>query len=88
MAHPPDGPAGTIGHRRGCGSHADAAAPHVQDATRIRQLTQQVPVVYYAFDVLYRDGRLTIGLPYRQRRRLLESLELHGPHWDTPPYRA
>nr|WP_275403916.1 hypothetical protein [Pseudonocardia acidicola] len=51
-------------------------------------MTQQVPVVYYAFDVLYRDGRLTIGLPYRQRRRLLESLELHGPHWDTPPYRA
>jgi bifunctional non-homologous end joining protein LigD len=61
---------------------------HVQNATRIQRLTQQVPVAYYAFDVLYRDGHMTLGLPYRERRRLLESLELPGPHWDTPPYVA
>jgi bifunctional non-homologous end joining protein LigD len=31
---------------------------------------------------------VTFRLPYRERRRLLESLELRGPHWDTPPYAA
>ncbi len=59
---------------------------HVQNAAQIRRLAEEIPVAYYAFDLLYRDGRSTLGLPYRERRRLLDSLELRGPHWDTPPY--
>ncbi|HKT00282.1 MAG TPA: DNA polymerase ligase N-terminal domain-containing protein [Rugosimonospora sp.] len=42
--------------------------------------------VYLVFDVLWLDGRLTIELPYRDRRELLESLAIAGPHWQTPPY--
>jgi bifunctional non-homologous end joining protein LigD len=61
---------------------------HVQNAARVQLLSEQVPIAYYAFDLLYRDGHLTLGLAYRQRRELLESLDLHGPHWDTPPYVA
>jgi bifunctional non-homologous end joining protein LigD len=59
---------------------------HLQNQARVRRLSEQVPVTYLIFDLLYLDGRHTIGLPYRQRRELLASLELRGPHWDTPPY--
>jgi bifunctional non-homologous end joining protein LigD len=43
-----------------------------------------VPIVYVLFDLLYLDGRSTMGLPYRERRVLLEQLELSGPAWTTP----
>ena len=59
---------------------------HLQNRAQIRRLAEQVPVRYRIFDLLYLDGHLTIGLPYRQRRELLESLDLRGSHWDTPPY--
>jgi bifunctional non-homologous end joining protein LigD len=59
---------------------------HVQNPAQARRLSERVPVTYRLFDVLYLDGRTTIGLSYQQRRELLESLELRGPRWDTPPY--
>ncbi|HEV7899449.1 MAG TPA: non-homologous end-joining DNA ligase [Planosporangium sp.] len=59
---------------------------HQRDPARIRRLREQTPVTYQVFDLLYLDGHNTIGLRYEQRRELLESLRLHGPHWDTPPY--
>jgi len=37
------------------------------------------------FDLLFLDGHSTLELPYRERRRLLEGLELKGPYWQTPP---
>ncbi len=59
---------------------------HVQKPAQIRRLAEQVPVTYFIFDLLYLDGRRTIGLRYEQRRELLEALDLRGPHWDTPPH--
>jgi bifunctional non-homologous end joining protein LigD len=59
---------------------------HVRNPVEIRRLREQTPVTYQVFDLLFLDGHLTTGLPYVQRRELLESLGLHGPHWDTPPY--
>jgi bifunctional non-homologous end joining protein LigD len=41
------------------------------------------PVTYLAFDLLWLDGRLLTGLPYTERRRLLEELEVAGPAWQT-----
>jgi bifunctional non-homologous end joining protein LigD len=35
------------------------------------------------FDLLWLDGRLLTALPYVERRRLLEELELAGPAWQT-----
>lgn len=35
-------------------------------------VTAQTPSMYVAFDLLYLDGRCLTGLPYRERRRLLE----------------
>jgi bifunctional non-homologous end joining protein LigD len=61
---------------------------HVASESKIRTLMKEVPVAYLIFDLLYVDGRSTMSLPYFERRELLESLGLKGPHWDTPPYLA
>ena len=58
---------------------------HVSGAARIRRLTVSVPVTYFIFDVLHLDGRSTMSAPYRERRALLEDLDLSGPSWRTPP---
>ncbi|WP_446459360.1 ATP dependent DNA ligase [Streptomyces rubiginosohelvolus] len=36
------------------------------------------------FDLVHLDGRLLTGLPYAERRELLEGLGLAGPAWSTP----
>ncbi len=61
---------------------------HVSSQSAIRRLTEEVPVSYMIFDLLYLDGRGTMGLPYRQRRASLEQLDLRGPAWQTPAYHA
>ncbi len=58
---------------------------HINEAARARRLAEQVPATFMAFDVVHLDGRPTIGLPYDERRRLLEALGLDGPHWHIPP---
>ena len=59
---------------------------HVESESAIRRLRKDVPVVYTIFDLLWLDGHSTMSLPYEERRRLLESLELRGPSWHTPAY--
>jgi len=59
---------------------------HVANAAQARRLAQQVPATLLLFDVLHLDGRSLVGLPWRERRKVLESLELDGPRWQTPPY--
>jgi bifunctional non-homologous end joining protein LigD len=49
---------------------------------------ERTPIVYMAFDLLYLDGHDTTGLPYEERRGLLESLGLEGPHWRVSPSRV
>ncbi len=58
---------------------------HVQNDRQARNLANAVPVTYLIFDVLYLDGKSCVDLPYAERRRLLEGLELRGPHWNTSP---
>ena len=50
----------------------------------VRRKMREVPVAYMIFDLLYLDGRTTMGLPYRERRRILEGLKLKGRYWQTP----
>jgi bifunctional non-homologous end joining protein LigD len=61
---------------------------HVEDRGSIERLRVEIPAVYVLFDVLWLDGSLVTGEPYRVRRELLESLGLDGPAWRTPPYEA
>jgi bifunctional non-homologous end joining protein LigD len=60
------------------------ARMHLRDPGAIRQIAARVPVAYVLFDVLWLDGHLVIDLEYRERRRLLEGLDLRGPSWQTP----
>jgi bifunctional non-homologous end joining protein LigD len=62
------------------------ARMHVTNQAQVRRLTTQVPVTYLVFDVLYLDGRSLLDVPYVERRRVLESLQLSGPSWQTPPH--
>jgi bifunctional non-homologous end joining protein LigD len=55
-------------------AHAQAAAV----------ASARAPAAFLAFDLLHIDGRATLGLPYAERRRLLEGLALEGPAWQTP----
>ncbi len=43
------------------------------------------PVCFMAFDLLQLGDELLVDRPYRERRRILDDLELSGPHWCTPP---
>ena len=43
----------------------------------------KAPATWVAFDVCYLDGHSLMDQPYRERRAALESLELHGPAWQT-----
>lgn len=61
---------------------------HLQNAAQVRRLAQEMPVTYCVFDLLFLDGHDTMSLPYRERRELLEALDLNGPQWSTPPYRV
>lgn len=42
-------------------------------------------VCYMAFDILRIGERELIDLPYRERRSILEELDLNASHWCTPP---
>ena len=59
---------------------------HVADARQAARLAGSIPATLMAFDVLHLDGRSTTTLAYRERRALLSSLRVEGPHWRTPAY--
>ncbi len=60
------------------------ARMHVQHPRA--DLLRAVPVTYLVFDLLRWDNHSLLPLPYRERRSLLESLELDTlPHVDLPP---
>jgi bifunctional non-homologous end joining protein LigD len=49
------------------------------------RLLSQIPIVFYAFDVLALDGQELIGRPYADRRDILEGLDLAGDRVTVPP---
>lgn len=58
---------------------------HVANPAQARRLAEHQPVTYLIFDLLHLDGHSCLPLAYRQRRELLEDLNLHGPRWQTSP---
>jgi bifunctional non-homologous end joining protein LigD len=50
------------------------------------RLIRQVPVHYVAFDLPYLGGHALYDLPYRDRRALLDGLELAAGPIEAPPY--
>jgi bifunctional non-homologous end joining protein LigD len=51
-----------------------------------KRLARSAPVTYVIFDLLWLDGHSLIGLPYRERRERLATLQLAGPTWQTPEH--
>jgi bifunctional non-homologous end joining protein LigD len=62
------------------------ARMHVTNAAQVRRLVETTPITYLVFDVLHLDGHSLLDLPYVERREMLESLQLSGPSWQTPPH--
>jgi bifunctional non-homologous end joining protein LigD len=58
---------------------------HVTSASQASRLAEQIPVTYLAFDLLQLDGRPLTGLPYSERRALLEGIMRSGAGWLCPP---
>ncbi|MBV8235251.1 MAG: ATP-dependent DNA ligase [Acidimicrobiia bacterium] len=58
----------------------------IESDSALRRAAREHPVAVMLFDILYCEGRATIGLPYTQRRERLESLGLAGPNWQTPAF--
>ncbi len=52
---------------------------------RLLQADMSVPVTFVAFDVLAVDDTDVTRQPYRERRRLLEGLNLDAERWTTIP---
>lgn len=57
---------------------------HVSDPRQAAERSAAVPVVLALFDLLALDGHDLTGLPWHERRRLLEALVEPGPHWQVP----
>jgi bifunctional non-homologous end joining protein LigD len=51
---------------------------------RARHAAAARPASFVAFDLLELDGRDVTGLPYDERRRILEGLVLPSPRWSVP----
>jgi bifunctional non-homologous end joining protein LigD len=59
---------------------------HVSSGTQAKRLAKAAPVTYMIFDLLWLDGHSLMGLPYEDRRELLEKLDLNGATWQTPEH--
>ena len=59
---------------------------HVASEAAARRRAKDHPVTYVIFDLLYLEGRSLLDEPYEERRRLLDGLDLQGPHWQVPSY--
>ena len=59
---------------------------HLASDSAVRRRMKSTPAIYMIFDLIHLDGRDLMGLPYTERRELLESLELDGPNWKVPAY--
>ncbi len=59
---------------------------HIASEAQAKRLSKESPVAYVIFDLLWLDGHSVMGLPYTDRRELLERLELKGSNWQVPDY--
>ncbi|HEY0936583.1 MAG TPA: non-homologous end-joining DNA ligase [Trebonia sp.] len=58
---------------------------HVSSPAQAIRLAEQTPVTYLAFDLLQLDGRPLGGLPYAERRQVLETVVPNTGTWQCPP---
>jgi bifunctional non-homologous end joining protein LigD len=66
---------------------AQARRAQARGEAALRRQAARSPAVFFAADLVWLEGHSAAPLPYRQRRSLLERLELSGPAWETAPSR-
>jgi bifunctional non-homologous end joining protein LigD len=60
---------------------------HIGDRASAARLAARIPITYVVFDVLRLQGESLLRLPYRDRRELLEQLEIrHGSAQTVPVF--
>jgi bifunctional non-homologous end joining protein LigD len=59
---------------------------HVRDRRRAERLAATRPVTLMVFDLLRLYGSDLTAQPLSARREILERLDLHGRHWQVPPF--
>ncbi|GAA3471992.1 non-homologous end-joining DNA ligase [Nonomuraea roseola] len=57
---------------------------HQRNPVRIAELVRSVPVTFMLFDLLHINSASAVGLPYTDRRRLLEETVTPGARWQVP----
>jgi bifunctional non-homologous end joining protein LigD len=64
----------------------DRLAKRLQPASdsTVRRRGRDQPATLVLFDLLYREGRVTMSLSYTERRERLEDLKLEGSSWQVP----
>ncbi|HEY5010663.1 MAG TPA: non-homologous end-joining DNA ligase [Acidimicrobiales bacterium] len=58
---------------------------HVVSKTEVERLRVSIPASFFAFDLLYLEGRSLMSRSYDERRAALDSLKLTGETFATPP---
>lgn len=58
---------------------------HLGSSSLVARRSREVPASFLAFDLLYFEGHSCLNLPYDDRRKLLEKLNLSGDTFATPP---
>ncbi|MBA2506036.1 MAG: DNA ligase [Thermoleophilaceae bacterium] len=61
---------------------------HLGTEAAVKRKAKEVPAYFMAFDVLWLNGRDLTGLPYTDRRELLEGLGIEGERWRTPEHQV
>lgn len=58
---------------------------HLKSKSDVARVAKSAPANFFAFDLLYFEGKLLVGLPYDERRAALEAIGLEGEGFTTPP---
>ncbi|MGH2817794.1 MAG: non-homologous end-joining DNA ligase [Actinomycetota bacterium] len=61
---------------------------NVQKARDVARMTQEIPVTYLAFDLLYLDGKSLIERPIEERKQMLEELVVPSQSVQISPFVA
>jgi len=58
---------------------------HLTSKSEVARVAKKTPASFFAFDLLYFDGRSMVDLTYDERRAALEAIGLDGDGFATPP---
>jgi bifunctional non-homologous end joining protein LigD len=58
----------------------------IADPAEALKRSKQIPAIYMIFDILFIEHYSLLSVQYKDRRTLLDSLNISGPSWQIPPW--